>query len=134
MTGSRPSTTFRATAAWLVGLWLFGLIGWLAHASHGEHRYCSEHGAFEEAGAGLREGARGHGETLRAATPEDGTHETCPFAGPVAPFEPEDPVALAPPVATPPPVDVVVPARPFVAPAIPLLAVAPKSSPPSVAL
>jgi hypothetical protein len=123
----------RLTASGLVALWLFGLAASLAHASHA-HRFCEEHGAFEEAGARPAAATPGDGQAAvhRAAAPASG-HQACAFTGPGAPFtpEPEARVAVQP---APAPVAIVVPdARPAVHP-IDLLALAPKSSPPSVSI
>jgi hypothetical protein len=125
----------RATAALLVGFWLFATVGSIFHGSNDQHRYCSQHKVFEEVGA------RGAG--VAQATPADSSergwkagaaeetidHQACAFAdlGVRAPLD--QPTTLhvalpAPPALAPAPILV------HIAPPIPLLANAPKASPP----
>jgi hypothetical protein len=131
----------RATAALLVGFWLAGLVGSIFHDADHEHRYCSQHGTFEEAGARPTDAAAA---SAAAATPEhdrsirsgDATlrgegHESCAFAdlGVRAPLTDTATVSQARPT---PPAPAAAPPVVHVASPIPLLANAPKASPPAL--
>jgi hypothetical protein len=134
----------RAIAALVVGVWVLGLVGSVFHATSGhEHAYCSQHKTFEEignAGAlvdGVAASAGSASEAAAAwhATPAASVaqHEACAFAdlGVRAPLEEHFRLDLARP--TPPPLAPAPPAV-HVSIQIPLLANAPKASPPSASV
>jgi hypothetical protein len=120
----------RAVSALLVAVWVIGLVVSIVHGSSHGHFYCSQHKTFEElrgTPASATEDARSWRTSPVATT---NTHEACAFAdlGVRAPLEEEFHLDVARP--TPPPL---APAPPsiHIALPIPLLAVAPKASPPS---
>ena len=139
MSTRRPAKSLarRATAVLLVGFWMAGLVGSIFHDAEHEHRYCSEHGTFEEAGArptgGAATDASAHDRSIRSgdASRSEGGHEGCAFAdlGVRAPLTDTVTVVVARPA---PPAPASAPSVVHVAPPIPLLAVAPKASPPAV--
>jgi hypothetical protein len=123
----------RAISALVVGVWLVGLIGSVLHGSSHEHHYCSQHKAFEEIAGAPSSGAAtaSESDTWRATpTAAAAQHESCAFAdlGVRAPLADDfrlDVARPTPPPLAPPPVVVSVSIQ------IPLLANAPKASPPS---
>jgi hypothetical protein len=132
----------RAVAALVVGVWVLGLVGSVFHATSGhEHAYCVQHKTFEEVGnaavvdnvgpaPGAAALAAAWHATPTASTPQ---HEACAFAdlGVRAPLEEHFRLDLARP--TPPPLAPAPPAI-HVSFQIPLLANAPKASPPSASV
>jgi hypothetical protein len=130
----------RATAALLVGVWLAGLVGSIFHDANHEHRYCSQHGTFEEAGAAAAltgaSATSAPDPTEKSLRPGDATlrgdtHEPCAFAdlGVRAPLTETTTLAVAQPA---PPAPTAALPRGYVAAPIPLLAFAPKASPPAL--
>src|SRR5262245_25701346 len=122
----------RATAALLVGFWLAGLVGSIFHDASHEHRYCSQHGAFEEAGTVDAKAAPAPADGTSRVRPGDATeqtlqHEACAFAdlGVRAPVPTHATIASARPT---PPAPATSPPVSHVASPIPLLANAPKAS------
>jgi hypothetical protein len=124
----------RVISALVVSVWLLGLVGSVVHGSSHEHAYCSQHKAFEEvagAASGTTTAAPIENNTWRATPAATAPqHETCAFAD----------FGVRAPLADDFRLDVARPARPPLAPApvlahvsiqIPLLANAPKASPPS---
>jgi hypothetical protein len=125
-----PPLARRAIAALLVGFWMAALVGSLVHGESHEHRYCAQHKAFEEVGA----------RRSSASTPSDSSswqagasgnlqHQACAFAelGVRAPLDELPRIDVERPV---PPELATTPALAPVASPIPLLANAPKASPP----
>ena len=124
----------RAIAALLAGLWLSGLVGSIFHGDRDEHRYCVEHGAFEEVGSKPADQAapvaRASAELLAAGTAVPERHQECAFvdAGVRTPLEQPSlhHVRVPAPASAAPTLTLAT-----FAPPIPLLAFAPKSSPPA---
>lgn len=124
----------RIVAALLVSLWAFALIGASWHGAHDAHRFCSEHGAFEEAGVGVGGAAPDDGGS-QAQTPASQAegHETCAFTALAlhSTFVGHQAVAIsAAPVTEAPRLPML---GIEVAAPIDLLSIAPKGSPPVVA-
>jgi hypothetical protein len=136
---TRASTLRRHTATVLAVLWLLPLLGALGHSKEHAHRFCAEHQTFEET-------ARGQGQqvsqdatqtpVLSTSRLSEGleasrlTHEACPVltAGMgQEPLPPETPWALTACLAESLPAT----APPQPLRSLPILALAPKSSPPA---
>ncbi len=125
----------RAVSALLVGLWCWGSLGALFHGARDVHRYCAEHGAFEEVASAATQvatsstGSAGSGSRAFSSESRDPGHEICAFAElgerTLAGSDSACFGALLP--AVPPRVEL---APAIVALPIPLLALAPKASPP----
>ena len=134
-------TTWRVAAALMAALWTLVPAATALHGAVEAHAYCQEHDAFEEgrghAGSIARGGdtAQDGGDAARVATAPDvaggDAHAPCAFARAVladaAPAVPAASVSGPAPAILP----LRLPASRVPAPrAVPLLAVAPKSSPP----
>lgn len=132
-------TFARLTATLLVTLWASHPMGALLHGKDAHaHRFCAQHQAFEETASGKGQGAarlaaeRGPLLTALPAAGVDAaslTHETCPLLTPGSRDEAlasrAEPPALERLAVSPPAT-----APPCVAPPLPVLATAPKASPP----
>jgi hypothetical protein len=134
------ATTFRRyTATLLVALWIMPVVAGLAHSQEHAHRYCPEHQTFEETvrGSGqVQSRLAGNVPQLFSRLPDTGvdstrpTHESCPLLTASTRDEAPAQVALIlasaglttnHPATAPP--------RPLTS--VPILATAPKSSPPA---
>lgn len=135
----RATTLARCTATLLVALWACGPLGALLHQREAHaHRFCPQHQTFEETargtGMGLSRLAADRGPLLSslpapAADSSLPTHETCPLVGsgsreelPAASLTPRvlEHLAVSRPATAPP----------RASPPLPILATAPKASPP----
>ncbi|XXF75599.1 hypothetical protein P2318_21365 [Myxococcaceae bacterium GXIMD 01537] len=135
----RANTLGRCTAMMLVALWAAQPLGALVHAEAHPHRFCPEHRTFEEASRGTGEllsQRSEHAPTVssRAAAAADSTrsaHEECPLLSASTRTEVLTSEAMAVPApclseshpSTAPPLRAHV--------SLPILATAPKSSPPA---
>jgi hypothetical protein len=125
----------RVIASLLTALWLVALFGSVWHGAEDVHRYCEEHDTYEEAGQAPRPGAFAAAESsdrlLSAGAAESAEHHACPFLVFDAPATADE--AAAPAVVAAhdslPPAARAQDASP--AAQIPLLAIAPKGSPPA---
>lgn len=133
---SPASTLRRYTATLLVALWVMPWVMALTHSQEHAHRYCLEHQAFEDAARGTGQtAARAIGELPQlvsvpspAGTPHL-AHESCPLPSAGIRDEAPNPEPLAVITAC------LAVSRPATAPpralsSLPILATAPKSSPP----
>ncbi|NMO18993.1 hypothetical protein HPC49_46695 [Pyxidicoccus fallax] len=137
---SRAHTLARLTATLLVALWALQPLGALLHVRDAHaHRYCPQHQAFEETANGKGQGVarlaseRSPQLTALPAAGTDAaglTHETCPVLGSSSRDEASAPneeplilehLAVSRPATAPP----------SVAAPLPVLATAPKASPPA---
>jgi hypothetical protein len=117
-------------AASLVALWVAAPLWAMVHAATERHGYCAKHGAIEEHAAAPAGGARTAIPAVLPAAPADTEHEVCsfsPFSDGTARLgcQPVALVALAPMLPAPRSFAAMDPPAP-----VPLLAFAPKSSPP----
>jgi hypothetical protein len=134
------ATTFRRyTATLLVALWVVPLLAALTHSQEHAHRYCPEHQTFEETvrGSGqVQSRLSGSGPLLSSRRPDTGvdsaraTHETCPLLTGSTRDEAPNPERL-PLAAASQSVSVLATAPPRALSSVPILANAPKSSPPA---
>jgi hypothetical protein len=127
----------RYTATLLVALWVMPWVMALTHSQDHAHRYCLEHQAFEDAARGTGQVAahpQGDIPQLTAVPTPQGAphlaHESCPL--PSAGLRDEAPHSEAHAVIT----ACLAVSRPATAPpralsSVPILATAPKSSPPA---
>ena len=134
---SPASTLRRYTATLLVALWVLPWVMALAHSQEHAHRYCLEHQAFEDAARGTGQSpARPVGDLPQlAAVPSSAgaphlAHESCPLPSAGMRDEAPNPEPLAVITAC------LAVSRPATAPpralsSLPILANAPKSSPPA---
>ncbi len=120
----------RAISALLVGLWLVGLVGSLFHGTSHEHTYCSQHKTFEEVGTASGTDVR-EDASVRSGVAPVYQHQACAFAdmGVRAPLPDAFTIDVVRPT---PPAPAPAPLLAHVAFQIPLLANAPKSSPPAL--
>jgi hypothetical protein len=134
---SPAATSRRYTATLLVALWVLPWVMALVHSQEHAHRYCPEHQAFEDTAKGSGQAAsqaQGDLAQLTAVPVPTGApqlaHESCPL--PAAGLRDEAP--------NPEPLAVIsaclAVSRPATAPpralsSVPILATAPKSSPPA---
>jgi hypothetical protein len=136
---SRAATFQRYTATLIVALWLLPLLGAIGHSREHAHRFCPEHQAFEETVRGTGQVLSRSSEqtpALAAARATEATdssrlpHETCPLVtagtreellASEAVWVLTSSVAVSPPATAPP--------QPRSS--LPILATAPKSSPPA---
>jgi hypothetical protein len=136
---TRASSLRRSTATVLAVLWLLPLLSALGHSEEHAHRFCAEHQAFEETARGLGQRVSQfatHPPVLSASRMNEGldasrlTHEACPVltAGMGQELLPPETVwtlmaclIVSLPATAPP--------QPSIS--LPILALAPKSSPPA---
>jgi hypothetical protein len=133
---SPASTSRRYTATLLVALWVMPWVMALVHSQEHAHRYCLEHQAFEDTARGSGQAVfqpTGDLPQLTAVPSSQGAphlaHESCPL--PSAGMRDEVPTPEAHAVIT----ACLAVSRPATAPprarsSVPILATAPKSSPP----
>ncbi|NMO20341.1 hypothetical protein HPC49_23140 [Pyxidicoccus fallax] len=128
----------RIGAALLVAVWLLVPLLALVHGSHA-HRYCPEHGTFEEVASSGDEGGAFRESTVvapgaprladaGAATVADG-HEDCPLLGAQQRQVIPGPIAVLLPEGLAP-AELRGSRTPVVEPQVALLTIAPKGSPP----
>jgi hypothetical protein len=133
----RLTVLARFTATALALLWCLQPLLLVAHASAHAHRFCAEHGAFEEGAPSLSEAPgssrpqwRGAEEALPAEGAQEAGHQECPTAvasGPEVPWPSAGTALLL--TAAPLPLRLSAEAPRF-AP-VALLHLAPKASPPA---
>jgi hypothetical protein len=126
-----PRSRRRLPTAALLILWIGSPLVALVHAATEQHSYCAAHEAFEEHDAPAP-GARGEplASALPAEPPADQVHHACAFS-PLATGPALLALAPAPPLErAPAPPEPAAPAGEVPPPPLPLLALAPKASPP----
>jgi hypothetical protein len=121
----------RVPAAVLAAMWLLSPLVSAVHGALAEHRYCARHGSFEEVGASSRAERWADDGPARVTVAFAGEHHACAFGDviPCGAARLAPPSGQAPPCAgATPPVIASIDLSP-----IPILAFAPKSSPPVLA-